>query len=54
MDRLINTSMGKRGCELLSELILVCLFLCNITQVVMNGYGGNLMGRSKWYYGDLM
>ena len=41
------TSMGKGFYELLAELIVVCLFLCDITQIVMNGLGGNLMERSK-------
>ena len=41
------TSMGKGGCEPLSELIVVCLFLCDIAHIVRNGFGGNLMERSK-------
>ena len=31
----------------IKKLIVVCLFLCNITQIVMNGLGGNLMESSK-------
>ena len=45
MGRLMITSMGKGGCELLSELIVVYLFPCNIAEIVVNGLGGKPYGE---------